>query len=1089
MSRSSLSAKPLPRLHITGILILCAFIISGACGLIHEVAWTRLLRLVMGNTTYSITTVLTAFMGGLALGSYLGGRIIDRRHDPLRIFAILEGNIAIYCFLLPFLIQGTEPIYSFLYQNTHTNFYIFSIIRFLFSALLLLIPATFMGATLPVLTRFFTQSSDSFGFSVGRLYALNTFGAVLGASTSGFFLLPSLGVTRTIYLACFLNLLVGVTSYLIYLRTQGKSGFISSPVYRKEVNQPLPDKHTTNAKTAGTAESSSSYGKGMLRVLLICYGFSGFSALVYEIAWTRSISLLIGSTVYAFSMMLTAFVLGLALGSMACSRFADRIKAPMRSLAVIQAGIGLSALLVVPLIGNLPFFVTRTISKFIESFWMLQIAEFGIVLLIMLVPTFLMGAAFPIANKLYNQSSQQIGRSVGTVYGSNTVGTIIGAFTGGFILIPIIGIQNSIFLAVFINIAAGLIFFGMSRELVLRFKIFSAAIIVIVSLTVFAIIPAWDISLMSFGPFHEAARISDNTAQSQTALKSLAQNSKVIFHKEGLTTTVTVKQVTDNIRTLYINGKPDASSFSDLPTQMMVAHIPLLMHQDPKNALVIGLASGISLGSAGLHSLKEIDCVEISPVMLEACRYFDEYNYSILDDPRVNTIIADGRNHLALTEKSYDVIISQPSNPYFAGIADLFTLEFFELCNRRLTYQGVMCTWVQSYNIDMETFQSIVHTFHSVFPNMTLWRVGKSDCILVGSKQEFNVDYSLMNTQMNSQKIARDLKRIGVQILPEIFSQYVMGPEGIQTFINKAGIHTDDNALVEFSAPRALTRNAYDWTLINAIEESRDSNLSFLRASEGSMTNASAQIEKAKNYAQARGHVFKGHIHINENNEKLAAEELSMAASLNPRDKMLREFNAPKHKQAFYLAKKGLEDQAIALYRNMLEILPIDEKAHYNLATVFKKQGNFPAALSHYREAANLKPDYINALYNVGEISERLKDNTEAVRSYQTVLNIKPDMIPALNNLAILLASDKVPAFRNISEAIHLAERACEITNYQDSYLLNTLSITYASGGRFKEAVNLGKKALQLARDNGNHQLVGSIKRHLKHVSDLVSEQ
>jgi spermidine synthase len=720
---------------------------------------------------------------------------------------------------------------------------------------------------------------------------------------------------------------------------------------------------------------------------------------------------------------------------------------------------------------------------------MLQLAEFGIVLLIMLIPTFLMGAAFPLANKLYNQNSQMIGRSVGTVYGSNTIGNITGAFIGGFILIPAIGIQNSIFLAVLINTAVGLMFFGMSHELVSKSKWVITTAVAVTVLTVFTIIPSWDISLMSFGPFHEAARITDNTARSQEALKSLAQNSKVIFHKEDLTTTVTVKQVTDDIRTLYINGKPDASSFSDLPTQEMVAHIPLLLHHDPKNTLVIGLASGISLGSAGLHPLEEIDCVEISPAMLEACRYFDEYNYSILDNPRVKTIIADGRNYLELTEKNYDVIISQPSNPYFAGIADLFTREFFELCSKRLTNQGVMCTWVQSYNIDIKTFQSIIRTFHSVFPNMTLWRVGKSDCILIGSQQKLDVDFERLNSQIRSPKIAKDLERINIRTLPEIFSQYVMGSEGIQNFSGKTEIHTDDNALVEFSAPRALTRNAYDWELIEAIEEFRDTDLSFLKASETGMADSTLQIEKAENYAQARGHVFKAHIYVNQENYKQAAEELRKAASLNPQDKMLKEFNSENHKQAFYLARNGQEDQAIALFRKMLELLPIDEKAHYNLATLLKQQGDFRTALFHYKEASRLKPDYVNALYNTGEISERLKDDSEAVRYYQIALNIQPDFIPAMNNLALLLTSDRIPYLRDTSEAIRLAEKACAISNYQDSFSLNTLSLIYESDGRLQESYDTAKKALQLALKDGNRRLAESIEMHLRHLSDIMSEK
>ena len=317
--------KPVASSRAVGTVVLCAFFLSGACGLVHEVAWTRLLRLVMGNTVFTITTVLCAFMGGLALGSFLGGRFIDRRKDPLRVFAFLEGSIAVYCFLLPWLIPGAEPIYRWIYQNTHTSFYLFSLIKFLFSGTLLLIPATFMGATLPVLSRFFVRSLDQVGYPVGVLYSINTFGAVLGGAAAGFFLIPNLGVTLTIRTACLFNALVAVTAYYLYRRFG--ADLQETAVVREEVRkvQEIAEmgrktKKKKGGHTRGTATPVIPvrivYGPRPMMLLLIGYGISGFAALVYEIAWTRALVLLIGSSVYAFSMILTAFVLGIALGSM-----------------------------------------------------------------------------------------------------------------------------------------------------------------------------------------------------------------------------------------------------------------------------------------------------------------------------------------------------------------------------------------------------------------------------------------------------------------------------------------------------------------------------------------------------------------------------------------------------------------------------------------------------------------------------------------------------------------------------------------------------------------------------------------------------
>jgi spermidine synthase len=1076
MSHSSIRKVPVASLQAVGTGVLCAFFVSGACGLIHEVAWTRLLRLVMGNTTFSITTVLCAFMGGLALGSYLGGRIIDRRDDPLRVFAFLEGTIALYCFVLPWLIDGTQPIYRLIYQNTHTSFYVFSLIRFVFSGLLLLVPATLMGATLPVLSRFFVRSPERLGWSVGILYAVNTFGAVLGASATGFLLIPHLGVLKTIYLACVFNTMVCVVSYLLYRQTLVRSQeSVPGATRPKKALRPKRKK-----RPEPVTDRRLPYGQRALVAVLIGYAFSGFAALVYEIAWTRALSLLIGSTVYAFSMMLTAFVLGLAVGSMLYARFVDRVRDPMRALAVIEVAIGLSALAVVPFIDRLPFFVTDLISRFSESFWLLQLVEFALILLIMLVPTVLMGAAFPLANRLFNQESTSVGRSVGTVYGCNTVGTILGSFVGGFILIPWIGIQHTIFAAVSVNILVGSVFFALSRRWSPVPRWLVAASVIVLAGGGIAFTPTWDVSLMSFGPFHEAARVSRATAQSRSALEELAGKSEVLFHKEGLSTTVTVKQIAGRALALYINGKPDASSLSDLASQEMVAHVPLLLHSEPRSALVIGLASGITLGSAGLYPVEHLDCVEIEPAIIEACRYFDEYNYHILDDPRVNVIIADGRNYLALTQKTYDVIMSQPSNPYFAGIADLFTREFFQVCRQHLAAQGIMCTWLQSYHMDLESFRSIVRTFHSVFPNMTLWRTGKSDCLLVGSKGRLAVDYKVLTQRMRTEAIAADLKRIEINTIPDYLGHLVMGQDGAKGFAQGAPIHTDDNALLEFSAPRALTREVYHWALVEAIEQYREADLSFLAASEHDAEALAVIKDQAARFIEARGHVFQAHIYMNQGLRDQAIAELRKAAALNPGDGMLKEFNAARHKEAFTLARRGQIRQAIDVYRTMLTILPNDEKAHYNLATLLKRQGKFEEAIAHYSDAVRLKPDYTYAYYNLGELAQRQGKVEEALKHYRRALLLMPELVPALNNLAWLLATYPDPVYRDVPAAIRLAEKACELMNNKEPLLLYTLSVTYAAAGRFSDAQATAKKALNLVLATGNHRLAEKVRKGIK---------
>lgn len=857
-ARSFLEREHLSSTRVIGAGILCAFFVSGTSGLIHEIVWTRLLRHVMGNTTFSITTVLCAFMGGLALGSYLGGRIIDRRHDPLRVFAILEGTVAIYCVFLPWLIGIAEPLYRFIYQNTHTSFYVFSLIRFVFCGLLLLIPATFMGATLPVLTRFFVRSPSEIGWSVGALYGVNTFGAVVGAALAGFALIPFWGVTKTIYTACLLNAGVCATAFLMHSRLPKDDSEEAhrTAVFRKKINQ-LVEEQCESERERSSEQTTVDRSRLALIVLLVGYGLSGAAALVYEIAWTRVLVLLINSSVYSFTLILVAFILGLAMGSLLFVKFADRLRHPMLALAVMEIAIGLSALLVVPLFGKLPFFVTGLISYFHYSFWTLQLAQFALVLLIVLVPTMLMGAAFPLASRLFAQRSAAFGRSVGTVYGCNTLGSILGSFLGGFVLIPFLGIQNTIVVAVSINILIGCVLLAFSGALTRKRKVSIVAMMCIVLAVGITFLPPWDPSRMSFGPFIEARRLPKRVARSAAALEHVLRVERTIYYKEDIGATIAVREDHKGDRYIWVDGKPDASSSADLPTEVMSAHVPILLHPDPRKIFVLGLASGITLGSAGCHPVEQLDCAEISPAMVEACRLFDKFNYNILDDPRVRIINADGRNHLALSNEKYDIISSEPSNPWIAGIADLFTREFFELCAQRLNPNGIVCIWIEAYNIDRETFQSVVRTFQLIFENTMLWNPVETDFMLIGSKGPIEVDYHELSRRMADEQVARDLERVGIGSLPEFLAHMVMGRNSVARLAGDAPIHTDDNALLEFASPRTMISSRAKLALLGEIERYRESDLSFLTGLEDDVATLASIKKKVVRLIAAKSLAFR----------------------------------------------------------------------------------------------------------------------------------------------------------------------------------------------------------------------------------------
>ncbi|MEE9610175.1 MAG: fused MFS/spermidine synthase, partial [Desulfatiglandales bacterium] len=660
-------------LRRTRPLILTFLLFSGFCGLIYEILWMKMLTLVIGNTIFSITTVLTAFMGGLALGSFLAGRFIDKIKDPLRIYGILEGGIGAYALLLPLFIAGTEPLFRFIYQNIDPSFYAFSLIRFFVCGIILLVPTTLMGATLPILSKYFVEKQTNLGWNVGMLYGVNTFGAVVGSFAAGFVLIPTLGINWTIYLAALLNL--SICAGMLKL---AKNRVQWEPSESKEKSK--------DKKQKKRAEEVVLEGWGTIQlVVMVGIGISGIAAMIYQISWTRVLLLSIGSSVYAFALIVTAFICGLALGSLIIAKFIDRRKDLVLWLALMQGAIGISALLIVPLLGKLPIFIAEIVFNSSNSFQHIHFAEFAIIFVLILVPTLMMGAAVPMAIKICTTDVKRVGRFFGDVYAINTLGAIIGSFMAGFLLIPWLGAQNSILIAVAMNIFAAGIIFLRAPTLSLPGRFAGALVTAVIALLVWFPISRWDQSILTSGLYLYSDLYKNISAKKRIGLEgAVKQGLQIIFFKEGLHALVSVKKTFEGDIALEINGKTDASAKGDASTQLMLGHLPLLLHQDAREVLVIGLGSGMTLGAVERYPVKRVDVVEIETAVVEANDYFREFTGDALNDHRVNLIVADGRNHLALARRQYDVIISEPSNPWISGMANLFTREFFDLTKRRL---------------------------------------------------------------------------------------------------------------------------------------------------------------------------------------------------------------------------------------------------------------------------------------------------------------------------------------------------------------------------------------------------------------------
>ena len=679
-----------------GIIVLC-FFLSGATGLVYQVVWLRLLGLVFGHTVYATTTVLSAFMAGLALGSLLAARRMARLKNLIAVYGWLEIGIGVCCALVPVTLDSAAPLWVGLSSALGLPYHGLLLVEFVLAFALLVIPTTLMGATLPVLSQALAGDGDGARRDIGTLYAINTFGAVLGVALAGYVLLPAMGNRATSLLAASGNIVAGIIA-LAYSRraarraeappVAGRGAAAGEPSNSRE--QP-PGTAPDAGAAGGAGWLEGSPGAGLITAAL---ALSGAVSMLYEVGWTRALALAIGSSTYAFTSMLLAFLVGIAGGSALYSRLSPERRLSPAAFALLQAGIGVAT-------GGIILLFERAPEAFLLALrWsaapeFVQAAQFAVSAGALLVASLLIGATFPCAVAVVAQNRTDIGRQVGRLYGANTLGAIVGSIVAGFILMPMLGTQATLKTGAAVNLLLAAALFASRARGAIRWRWPAAAACVVLAAGVL-LLPHWDRRVMSSGAAIYARWYVD-AARGQN-LAGLLRSQNIVYYRDGLSATVAVSQAGEHFF-LRVNGKLDAGTAGDMPTQLMSGHLPLLLHADPKNVLVIGLGSGITAGAVSRYPIERMDVVEIEPAVVEASRYFRQLHGGVLEDPRVRTVIADGRNFLLTTPERYDVIISEPSNPWMSGLASMFSEEFFRLARERLRPGGIMLQWIQAYNI------------------------------------------------------------------------------------------------------------------------------------------------------------------------------------------------------------------------------------------------------------------------------------------------------------------------------------------------------------------------------------------------------
>lgn len=768
------------------------FLMSGATGLVYEQVWTRELIFVFGGTTYAITTVLVCYMAGLGLGCYLGGRASHRVARPGWCYGVLEVAIGLYAIAVPLLLSLMEPLYRAVYPHAAGSEHWLTAARFLLSAGVLLIPTTAMGATLPLLVHQFAADGTRTGRNVGRLYGINTLGAVLGTVAAGFWMIPALGLTAATRAAALVNVAVGLAAMVLFHRVRA-----SEP----GTLEPTPG---AGARLASLPSASGSDGARQTRAVLVVFALSGFASMVYQVTWTRALVMCLGSTTYSFTCILAAFILGLALGSLALAPFVDRWKRHAAALGVVQLAIALSAVGVLPLYSRVPAAVHAIVFG-AESYGRVLAVEFALVIALTLVPTLLMGATFPLVTRAIAANDRSAAAATGRAYAVNTIGTILGSFLAGFVLIRVVGGQNAIVLAAMCNAGAG-------AWLLLRVDPRASRPAPYIPLAALAMVPliafaagGWDRQALTSAPFLK----KDQPLDAQLV-------HEVVYYRDGVDMSVAVSLWPGERPdvpgvSLSVNGKADASTLhTDMVTQLMLGHVGALFDEGGRRACVVGLGSGMTLAAIARYpGYEQIDCAELSEEVIYAAReYFGRYNWGVVDDPRVRMIRADGRNHLLLTDRTYDLIVSEPSNPWIAGVSNLFTREYFELVKRRLAPDGWFCVWLHGYCMSQRDFRAIVNTMFTQFDSISVWELSaEADYLFLMSPTPRAAPADVLMRRFAEPRVREDLYRVAFSRLDQVLARFITADAPLRDWAAGAPLNTDDNALLEFSAPRNMFRS------------------------------------------------------------------------------------------------------------------------------------------------------------------------------------------------------------------------------------------------------------------------------------------
>ncbi|MBK8038492.1 MAG: fused MFS/spermidine synthase [Verrucomicrobiaceae bacterium] len=718
-SKPSLLSSP----KATQAALAAILLLSGFCSLVYQTVWLREFRLVFGGAAPAAAAVVAVFMAGLGFGGKFFGGWVEKVGRPFRFYARLEIGIALAAMASPVMLGLARTLYLKTGGTAGMGLGAATCLQLLMTALVLGLPCFLMGGTLPAAMKFAQRDDDPRRSITAFFYGINIAGAVSGALLSTFWLLPSVGNRSTLIIAVLANLVIALVAGLISMREE------------KEPRETAP---------VVEIEEEIVSAKAPTPFVLAAAFMSGFTFFVVELVWYRMSTPLLGGSVYGFGLVLCVVLAGMGLGGLLYSMILKKAEPSIAGFTLVSA-LQAFAVLLPWALGDRIAHLALVMNNSLRALGLVEMAAgWAVVMgLLAFLPSLLSGIQFPLLVSLLGRGNVGVGRQLGRAYLWNTFGSISGSLLGGFVLVPLMGLVNCwlvIGLLIAMMSAASLwIQSGGVRAsqqsvwtLLGQSKLATAGLAACLAFALLAQGPTavWQHSPIGYG------RVKDNVTTA-LGLETWQRETRrsIVSAYDGRETTVAVVGGTQYC--FLTNGKSDGSAVSDAGTQVMLGIVGAILHPNPRNACVVGLGTGTTSGwLADVPGMQRVDTLELEEEIRKVAQYFEPVTRNAMKHPRVNNITGDAREFLLTKGENYDLIVSEPSNPCRAGVANLYTREFYENASQRLTHDGIFCQWLQGYEVDPDTISTVIATLHSVFPKVEVWSTQSTDMLLVCAKED-----------------------------------------------------------------------------------------------------------------------------------------------------------------------------------------------------------------------------------------------------------------------------------------------------------------------------------------------------------------